>query len=580
MGRRFVLSLSIVVAVLAAGLPAVAQEQPVPVPTAMAALGDSITRGFHAGCGLLNDCPENSWSTGSAIDSHANRLEDLAGTAVRRDNLAVTGADAGDLVSQAQGIAGDVGYVTVLMGANDACADTVGQMTPVVDFAADVVAGLDTVHVRAPGAAVFVASIPDLQRLLDVGKNSGWTRFIWSLYGICQSMLEDPLSTAQADVDRRAAVRQRVIDYNTELADACAAYAGTCRYDAGTVFGYPFQLSQLSTTDYFHPNVTGQQVLAAATWDAGFTWDTGEPPANQPPVADAGPDQAVTADSSGTATVTLDGTGSSDPDGEIVAYAWAWDGGASSGAPSTVQLGEGSWDVELTVTDDDGATATDTVTVEVDPYVAPNQPPVADAGPDQVVTADATSGEAQVLLDGSGSSDPDGQLVAFAWAWDGGASSGVTQTVDLGEGSWEVELTVTDDDGATATDTMTVVVEPAIEPPTLVELHVGDLDASAVDARRNRWDATVAVVVHDAGDQPVPGATVQGRWSGGANGAGSCVTDGSGTCTVSKSGVKGNQASVTFAVEAVTAVDSVYDAGANHDPDGDSDGTMVVVGRP
>ncbi|MBY5161924.1 hypothetical protein KR546_05420 [Nitriliruptoria bacterium AS10] len=476
-----------VLLVVAGGLPAVAQEQVVPVPTAAAALGDSITRGFHAGCGLLADCPQNSWSTGSAIDSHVTRLEDLSGTSIRRDNLAVTGADAGDLVSQAQGIAADVGYVTVLMGANDACTDTVGGMTSVVDFAGDVEAGLDTVRARAPDAAVFVASVPDLQRLLDIGKGSSWTRFIWSLYGICQSMLEDPLSTAQSDVDRRAAVRQRVVDYNAELAAACAAYEGTCRYDGGAVFGYPFQLSQLSTTDYFHPNVTGQQVLAAATWDAGFTWDTEEPPTNQAPVADAGPDQAVTAGESGTATVTLDGSGSSDPDGDALTYAWSWSGGSAAGASPTIDLAPGTTEVTLAVDDGRGGTGTDTVTVVVDPY------------------------------------------------------------------------------------------EP---PPTEVEVHVGDLDGQAASAPRNRWDATVTVTVHDAEDQPVADASLQGRWSGGANGTGSCVTNGSGTCTVTKTGIKGKDSSATFTVEAVSATDAVYDAGANHDPDADSDGTTLVVARP
>jgi hypothetical protein len=36
------------------------------------------------------------------------------------------------------------------------------------------------------------------------------------------------------------------------------------------VFGYPFSLSQLSGWDYFHPNTSGQAVLADVTWDAGF----------------------------------------------------------------------------------------------------------------------------------------------------------------------------------------------------------------------------------------------------------------------------------------------------------------------
>ena len=49
---------------------------------------------------------------------------------------------------------------------------------------------------------------------------------------------------------------------------------------------------------------------------------------NQPPMADAGSDQSVNKG----ATVTLDGTGSSDPDGDAITYAWA----QTSGTPVTL----------------------------------------------------------------------------------------------------------------------------------------------------------------------------------------------------------------------------------------------------
>jgi len=477
---------------LITALPAVAEDHVVEVPTATAALGDSITRAFHSDCGLLNDCPANSWSTGSAVDSHVTRLEMLSGTAIRGDNLAVTGADSGDLVAQAQGIAADVGYVTILMGANDACTDTVGQMTPVGAFQVAVSDALDVIHTRAPDAAVYIATIPDLRRLWEVGSTSGSARFAWWLYGICQSMLAAPLSTQATDVQRRETVRQRVIAYNSALATECTTYSGTCRTDGGAVFGHPFELGQLSTIDYFHPNVSGQQVLAAVTWDAGYAWTTGEPPppVNQEPVADAGPDQTIAADESNTATVTLDGSGSSDPDGDELSYAWTWAGGSASGASPTVTLDAGATTVALVVDDGNDGTATDSVSITVDPYDVP--------------------------------------------------------------------------------------------PPTEVAVHVGDLDGSSDPARRNRWDAAVVVTVHDAGDNPVVGVQVQGSWSDGANGGGSCVTEGDGTCTVTRSGIKSRESSATWTVDTLSAADTTYNSSTNHDPDGDGDsnGTVVVVAAP
>ncbi len=92
---------------------------------------------------------------------------------------------------------------------------------------------------------------------------------MWRLTGFCKSMLANPGSTAPADMARRERVRQRIVDYNTVLADVCAAYA-RCRFDGNAVFDYPFQPKDVSTWDYFHPSREGQRVLAAVTWQAGY----------------------------------------------------------------------------------------------------------------------------------------------------------------------------------------------------------------------------------------------------------------------------------------------------------------------
>ena len=244
-------------------------------PTSIASLGDSITRAYNAG-GWYSDWPSRSWSTGSdpAVVSHYSRLAKLnRKTTVRAWNDADTGAKMAALPGQAltaknQGAR----YVTILMGANDACTSTEAGMTSVATFRSQFVNAMSTLTTQASPPKVLVASIPDIYRLWQVGRTSASARNAWNSFDICQSMLANPGSTDAADEARRQRVRQRVEEYNAALAGVCATYT-TCKYDGGAVFGYPFQLSHLSTWDYFHPNTSGQAVLADVTWKAGF-WPT------------------------------------------------------------------------------------------------------------------------------------------------------------------------------------------------------------------------------------------------------------------------------------------------------------------
>jgi hypothetical protein len=91
---------------------------------------------------------------------------------------------------------------------------------------------------------------------------------------------------------------------------------------------------------------------------------------NQAPIANAGPDQAVTRTGEFT-DVTLDGSGSSDTDvTDVLIYSWAWTGGTASGVSPTISLAAGTHDIVLTVDDQNGGVDTDNVEVIVDmtPY--------------------------------------------------------------------------------------------------------------------------------------------------------------------------------------------------------------------
>ncbi|HEX6291922.1 MAG TPA: SGNH/GDSL hydrolase family protein [Herpetosiphonaceae bacterium] len=243
-------------------------------PSSMASTGDSITRAFNTGSNGFIDAPSNSWSTGSNATVNSLYLRILANNPAingNNYNAAVSGAKIADLSDQVAAVnLLQVEYVTILMGANDVCTSSEASMTPVDTFRAEFEEAMRSLNTWSPGARIYVVSIPNIYNLWAVLKGNWAARTTWSTLGICQSMLANPLSTTQADVSRRERVRQRNIDFNTQLAQVCAQYP-QCRFDGNAVFNTTFVASDVSTRDYFHPSVAGQAKLASVTWQAsGF----------------------------------------------------------------------------------------------------------------------------------------------------------------------------------------------------------------------------------------------------------------------------------------------------------------------
>ncbi|MFJ4618240.1 SGNH/GDSL hydrolase family protein [Streptomyces sp. NPDC088812] len=243
-----------------------ARASPTPVwdssPASLAAVGDSITRGFDA-CTVLSDCPEVSWATGGSaeVNSLAVRLLGASRAATHSWNFAETGSRMADLPDQmTRAAARRPALVTVMAGANDACRASAEAMTPVADFRAQFQEALRTLRRAAPTAQVYVASVPNLKRLWSQGRTNALGKQVWKL-GICPSMLGDADALDSAANLRRATVQQRVEDYNTVLREVCAQDP-RCRFDGGAVYEYRFGTGQLSHWDWFHPSKNGQARLA------------------------------------------------------------------------------------------------------------------------------------------------------------------------------------------------------------------------------------------------------------------------------------------------------------------------------
>jgi len=221
---------------------------------------------------------------------------------------------------------------------------------------------------------------------------------------------------------------------------------------------------------------------------------------NEPPIADAGPDQTVGEQSS----VTLDGSNSSDPEdqkGKTLSYQWKQTAGMPSitlSIPQSVQptftapnvsVGGASLTFELTVTDSGGLQSSDITIVNV---TGDNDPPTADAGADQ--TADENT---IVILHGSNSFDPDDGIKSYQWEQIGGPMvtlseptieqpTFATPEVSADGVSLTFELTVKDVGGLQSSDTAIVNVTGDNDPPaanagadqTVLEKSTVTLDGS------------------------------------------------------------------------------------------------------
>jgi len=256
----------------------------------MAAIGDSYTAGSFSGAPCAADqapCLVNSWSTGTAngLDSHLQRLlplnPQIAGAA---SNHAISGRKMADLPRQAQlAVDARAEYVTIMLGLNDVCRGTEAAMTDVATFRAGLETGMTTLTKGLPNAHVLVTSIIDPERLRTLFASQPLARQAWNAQAVCSVFLADADSTAAADVQRRQRARARLVEFNDQLAQVCAAHAN-CRYDGGVMFNWQPTAADIITRDYLHPSATGQARIAALTWAAGFDFVAAPPP--PPPAGD------------------------------------------------------------------------------------------------------------------------------------------------------------------------------------------------------------------------------------------------------------------------------------------------------
>lgn len=184
--------------------------------------------------------------------------------------------------------------------------------------------------------------------------------------------------------------------------------------------------------------------------------------------------------------------------------------------------------------------------------------------------------------------DPNGVRIAFSQCMDGEECGfGRQETLHAMPtvaGTYEIHLYAylgAPNDGLGGGFELDLSTGPAADgppPPVPLSMHVGDLDRGSVSISSTRWRARATVRVHGDGHVLLPGAVVRGRF--GPNGAVlTCTTGAGGACSLTRA-LRKSRASIVFVVVGVSKTSYIYAAGANHDPDGDSDGTRITVTRP
>jgi hypothetical protein len=226
--------------------------------------------------------------------------------------------------------------------------------------------------------------------------------------------------------------------------------------------------------------------------------------ADLPPVADAGPRRQFAA----AAAASLDGSASYDPEGQPLSFTWTQTTGtpveltgADTASPSfTAPSPASNLTLRFGLRVHDGTRSSEPATTTVEISARPNRPPEADAGADQPVDEGAV-----VSLNGSGSSDPDGDKLSYTWSQAEGplvtldepTLSRPSFTAPMVDGDALVTLELVVSDGLLASTPATVRI-------TVRDLAPGDPGAEVVDTS----EAPDAASGDAEADEALPGPDV------------------------------------------------------------------------
>ena len=292
------------------------------VPLNQFNIGDSIGEGEAANGSIGEANHQAVWSTGydggDVVYSLNERFEALDAAAYLENNAtrdasinqAVSGAVMADFASQAQNVVNSMtgidpagaDMVSILLGNNDVCADSLAAMTAPDQFEAQYRAGLEILasNPMPETANLLISGIPAIYWLWEAKRDDFWCRaFAWPFVP-CENLLQnaanDCISSESAqnpdvfyDGDGSNCVRRKQFhalirdEYNTILSDVLAEYQAQEKLlnaEYVDIYDVRFQSEHVNGGDCFHPSKAGHALMAREQW-CRSKWSEGDPACSQ-----------------------------------------------------------------------------------------------------------------------------------------------------------------------------------------------------------------------------------------------------------------------------------------------------------
>jgi hypothetical protein len=251
-------------------------------PSSIASVGDSSSTGYNADSAKPpHDELSNSWSTGDnpVVQSHYLRiLAHNPRIKAQVANVGKDGAPLSDLIRQVGRLASF--RPDYLIFGESFTPDFCNGHDDIAQFSAGWMAALRTASLTVPNARIFVEGPWFGAPSLVAGKGTPESRAAYSDGTLCDPQYD---ASGEPNPDRIAFVDQKLRQYNTLIAAACARFIH-CRFDGGmTTFG-PVLLEDISS-DFGHASVQGIAKAATETWSATFDFTDATAPVSRGRVA-------------------------------------------------------------------------------------------------------------------------------------------------------------------------------------------------------------------------------------------------------------------------------------------------------